>query len=220
MYDLLLHKEFSARRDGHPNPINRTSVLNGFAQFEEDSITLEILDRIGLRNGYFVEFGVGEGLENNTLEIKASYNGMDYNEGYAGLTKADFNADPYQRYVASQLDQMNSNAYTYYAKFRSDFNKNVSNNLTVYYNGFYRDWFKLDKVNGAPGAHHSVIPVRTNTCYLTVLLIEPEKFSQYRNDVSMWVSSITNMQINTSKYGRYNILRNQEFLLNMKQEWK
>ncbi len=78
----------------------------------------------------------------------------------------------------------------------------------------------LDKVNGAPGAHHSVIPVRTNTCYLTVLLIEPEKFSQYRNDLSMWVSSTTNMQINTSKYGRYNILRNQEFLLNMRQEWK
>lgn len=72
LYDLLLHKEFSARRDGHPNPINRTSVLNGFAQFEEDSITLEILDRIGLRNGYFVEFGVGEGLENNTLVLLAS----------------------------------------------------------------------------------------------------------------------------------------------------
>ena len=85
---------------------------------------------------------------NNTLEIKASYNGLDYNEGYAGLTQADFNTDPYQRYVASQLDQMNSNAYTYYAKFRSDFNSNVSNNLTLYYNGFYRDWFKLDKVNG------------------------------------------------------------------------
>ena len=85
---------------------------------------------------------------NNTLEIKASYNALDYNEGYAGLTTADFNADPYQRYVASQLDQMNSNAYTYYAKFRSDFNSNVSNNLTLYYNGFYRDWFKLSKVNG------------------------------------------------------------------------
>ena len=51
-----------------------------------------------------------------TFELKAAYNGLDYNEGYTGLTKADFNQDPYQRYVGSQLDQMNANAMTYYGK--------------------------------------------------------------------------------------------------------
>ena len=72
LYDLSLHKEFSDRKNRHPNPINQNSVLNGFSQHEEDSITLEILERIGLRKGYFVEFGVGEGLENNTLVLLAS----------------------------------------------------------------------------------------------------------------------------------------------------
>ena len=82
-----------------------------------------------------------------TLELKGALNQLDYYEGYAGLTTADFNADPYQRYVASQLDNMNSEAQTYYTKLHTEFNKNIKNTLTLYYNDFTRDWYKLDKVN-------------------------------------------------------------------------
>lgn len=78
----------------------------------------------------------------------------------------------------------------------------------------------LDKINGSSEAHHYVIPVRTNTCYLTVLLIKPEEFYQHRNDPSKWAHSVTNMQVNTSKYGRYNILRDEEFLVGGIKEWK
>ena len=85
-----------------------------------------------------------------TFELKASYNGLDYNEGYTGLTKADFNRDPYQRYVGSQLDQMNSNAITYYGKVHAELFDGIRNTTTLYYNYFSRDWFKLDKV-GATG---------------------------------------------------------------------
>ena len=55
---------------------------------------------------------------NITLEVKASYNDMNYNEGYAGLTTADFGANPDQTYVAFQLDEMNTEQQTYYAKLR------------------------------------------------------------------------------------------------------
>ncbi len=85
---------------------------------------------------------------NVTLELKASYNDMNYNEGYSGLTTADFNADPDQVYVAYQLDEMNSEQQTYYAKLRADLNSNITNNLTVFTNRFTRDWFKLADVNG------------------------------------------------------------------------
>ena len=87
---------------------------------------------------------------NVTIELKGAHNSLDYNAGYTGLTEADFNADPYQRYVGSQLDNMNSNSYNYYAKLRADISNNVKNNLTFYYNQFARDWFKLNKV-GATG---------------------------------------------------------------------
>ena len=44
---------------------------------------------------------------------------------------------------------MNSEAQTYYGKLHTEFNKQVKNTLTLYYNDFTRDWYKLDKVNGA-----------------------------------------------------------------------
>ena len=66
----MLRREFAIRANESKNPLN-TNKLCGFSQSDEDSITLEILKRIGLREGYFVEFGVGNGLENNTLVLLA-----------------------------------------------------------------------------------------------------------------------------------------------------
>jgi len=39
------------------------------AQTDEDGIIAEIFNRIGLTNRFFVEFGVGEGIENNTAAL-------------------------------------------------------------------------------------------------------------------------------------------------------
>ena len=50
----------------HPNPLNRCGK-KVFSQNEEDGITYEIIRRIGVQNGVFAEFGVGDGLENNTI---------------------------------------------------------------------------------------------------------------------------------------------------------
>jgi len=71
IYDLILHKEFADRQAAHRNPLNK-SKLFGFAQTEEDAITLEILKRIGLQRGFFIEYGVGNGLENNTIILLAA----------------------------------------------------------------------------------------------------------------------------------------------------
>lgn len=40
-----------------------------FSQSDEDGIIAAIFERIGLKNKVFVEFGVGDGLENNTLAL-------------------------------------------------------------------------------------------------------------------------------------------------------
>jgi hypothetical protein len=52
--------------ENHPNPLNRCGK-RVFSQNEEDGITFEILRRIGVDHGVFAEFGVGNGLENNTI---------------------------------------------------------------------------------------------------------------------------------------------------------
>jgi hypothetical protein len=44
----------------------------GYSQMDEDGIVDEIFRRIGTESCYFVEFGVGDGLENNTVSLLLS----------------------------------------------------------------------------------------------------------------------------------------------------
>ena len=53
-----------------PNPLLRAGAKY-FSQFDEDGILLEILRRLDLDAGTFIEIGVGEGTENNTLILLA-----------------------------------------------------------------------------------------------------------------------------------------------------
>lgn len=70
LYDLILHDSSAATRSRHPNPLNGFG-RKVFSQSDEDGITLEILRRLGRTDGVFAEFGVGNGLENNTLVLAA-----------------------------------------------------------------------------------------------------------------------------------------------------
>lgn len=75
--DFLLSGAVNSRTAAHPNPLTRYGC-QCFSQSDEDGITLEILRRTGLRRpGIFAEFGVGNGLQNNTLILAAlGWNGV------------------------------------------------------------------------------------------------------------------------------------------------
>lgn len=69
--ELTLAFQTRELQRSHPNPLNRFG-RQCFSQSDEDGITLEILRRLGrLEGGTFAEFGVGDGMENNTLILKA-----------------------------------------------------------------------------------------------------------------------------------------------------
>jgi hypothetical protein len=71
MSDRLIRYSASKRLQNHPNPL---LDFGGkvYSQNDEDGITFEILRRIGISHGVFAEFGVGNGVENNTLALAAS----------------------------------------------------------------------------------------------------------------------------------------------------
>ena len=54
------------RQYEHPNQFVRYGK-HCYSQSDEDGLTLEIIKRIGINDGIFAEFGVGNGTENNTL---------------------------------------------------------------------------------------------------------------------------------------------------------
>jgi hypothetical protein len=69
--DLVLHYQTCEMQRQHPNPLNKFGK-KCFSQADEDGITLEIIRRINIKKGVYAEFGVGDGLENNTLILAAA----------------------------------------------------------------------------------------------------------------------------------------------------
>ena len=69
--DLMVGFQTNKLQHSHANPLNNFGK-KCFSQTDEDGITIEILNRLKLlAGGTFVEFGVGNGMENNTLILKA-----------------------------------------------------------------------------------------------------------------------------------------------------
>jgi len=70
--DVNIHKELERLRKERIIQNEKNLAAHGFkvySQNEEDGIIQEIFERIGVTNKIFVEFGIGTGLENNTLAL-------------------------------------------------------------------------------------------------------------------------------------------------------
>jgi len=85
-----------------------------------------------------------------SLTLKLSSTDGDSNETYLGLTQADFEADPYQRYLASDLDNIDTKHEQIQLTHEIDLG-GVQVVTTAYRNEFSRDWFKFHDVRGAIG---------------------------------------------------------------------
>ena len=82
----------------------------------------------------------------HSLELKLGTTEQDGDETYLGLTQADFNADPYRRYVASSEDRIDTEHNQVQLRYFVVPNKHLDITTTVYYNDFFRNWHKLQSV--------------------------------------------------------------------------
>jgi hypothetical protein len=70
VHDILIQSGTLNLKGKDNNPLNRFGK-KCFSQSDEDGISLEIIKRINLQSGTYAEFGVGDGLECNTLIFAA-----------------------------------------------------------------------------------------------------------------------------------------------------
>jgi Fe(3+) dicitrate transport protein len=83
------------------------------------------------------------------IEVKAGYTSFDADETYTGLTETDLDRDPDRRYAATLYDNLDSEHYRTYLKWIAEPSDKLRLESAVYYGHFKRNWYKLDKVNGA-----------------------------------------------------------------------
>lgn len=77
-------------------------------------------------------------------DIKLGYADEESDETYLGLTDADFNATPYRRYAASQLDKVITDHQQVHATHFIELTNNISLTTRVYQNNFNRSWNKFE----------------------------------------------------------------------------
>lgn len=100
---------------------------------------------------------------NNHFELKLSKTEQDADSSYLGLTQADFDLNPYQRYAASQNDNIKTDHEQVQLNYvYTPASEAWQLGVTAYNNKFARNWYKL----------HT-----TSTAGLTAILEDPASFA-------------------------------------------
>ena len=87
--------------------------------------------------------------KNHALEFKYSITDEVSDETYLGLSDEDYDRNPLRRYRASQLDEMDADHSQIVLSYAGKLLDNMSMAVSLYNNEFARNWYKLNKVNGA-----------------------------------------------------------------------
>ncbi|MGM0768762.1 MAG: TonB-dependent receptor family protein [Pseudomonadota bacterium] len=89
------------------------------------------------------------------LDLKIDYSEELSRETYVGLADVDFDADPDQRYFASERDNMDNQRIGFMARHLADLSDDLTLTTTAYRNEFERNWYKAaglkSLINGANG---------------------------------------------------------------------
>jgi Fe(3+) dicitrate transport protein len=83
------------------------------------------------------------------LEFKLKYSDESSDETYVGLTQQDFDENPYQRYSATQLDEMSTEHKHASVHYDYVISENMDLSVIAYINDFGRNWYKVSKINGS-----------------------------------------------------------------------
>jgi Fe(3+) dicitrate transport protein len=102
-----------------------------------------------------------------SLEFKLGKTDQEGDETYLGLTREDFELDPFRRYAASSKDSLVTDHDQAVIRHFIVPRPNVDVTTTIYYNGFFRNWHKLQSVAEVnigdilanPNAHDGLIEI-------------------------------------------------------------
>lgn len=85
----------------------------------------------------------------NEVRVKLTYSDELSNESYLGISDADFDADPLQRYAASTRDQMRNWRTSIVVTHEAAFSHDVKLTTDAYRHDYYRVWLKANHFRGA-----------------------------------------------------------------------
>ena len=100
------------------------------------------------KNDFLFKVRINTSSDLALLQLKLSSTDEISNETYLGLTRDDFDQNPFMRYRASQKDKMDADHEQISLTAILKPSENLDITSTLYDNNFHRNWYKLNKVNG------------------------------------------------------------------------
>ena len=102
----------------------------------------------------------GDARTYQAVELKLGRTEQLGHETYLGLTREDFDRDPYRRYAASAGDNITSDHDQLQLSWFVSPGERFNLTATIYRNEFFRNWHKLEKVGGTGVAEVLAAPDR------------------------------------------------------------
>ncbi len=111
------------------------------------------IDRVGRETGldkddWMVKFRFNSDADADIyqqLDIKLQFANENSDQSYLGLTDTDFAADPYRRYAASQLDNIETDHDQLILRYTATLSDSLEVSATAYSNEHARAWFKTER---------------------------------------------------------------------------
>lgn len=196
LVSTAIPNDFSAKIRSSYGSFNTTQLHTSIGQsFEKTGYMLEYLNynsdgfkRLGDKEntGFDIYDIVGklrfstnvDAKLSQSLEVKYHLYNEKSNETYLGLSEADFNTNPYSRYLASQMDVMNAEQRQVMLTHIIDFSKQLRVVTNAYDNKFTRNWYKLDDV-----------VLENNTKSLSAVINDPLAFPNHMNIINGAINS-------------------------------
>jgi len=140
---------------------------------------------------------------NNHFEFKLSKTEQSADSSYLGLTQEDFANDPYQRYAASALDNIQTDHEQIQLNYVfTPVSEEWQLGITAYNNDFARNWYKLESTTNASISAILNDPVMfaTDFAYLNGSLDSPDNALRLRNNNREYYGRGVQAEFNTESY--------------------
>ncbi|PIR37429.1 MAG: TonB-dependent receptor [Alphaproteobacteria bacterium CG11_big_fil_rev_8_21_14_0_20_39_49] len=118
------------------------------------------------------------------IEFKVGATEEDSDETYLGLSQADFDADPFRRYAASQVDNMDADHQQFQIRHYIEPADNWDITTTAYRNQFARNWYKLQSVE-IGGAKLGTADAIDSAAYLAALKGQTDLAGDANNNLAV-----------------------------------
>jgi Fe(3+) dicitrate transport protein len=160
----------------------------------------------------------GRGLQ-QSVQLKVGFVDELSHETYAGLAAVDFQADPYQRYTASERDAMEAEQSQAVLRHVATVSDRWTMETDLYSTRFHRNWYKLDGYENASGVRQSLLSLYQSNA--TVVLHEetPEGAALLLKANNRWYGSQGLQHRGTWKFGSLEAANQLVYGIRVHEDW-